>query len=1033
MPAPELDREHRLDEVLADYLKAAQAGSAPSRRELLDSHPDLADELAAFFADQERFQRMATPLRGLTVAPFTPGKPRDFGDYEILEEISRGGMGVVYKARQKSLRRLVALKLLLAGPFAAPGELLRFRAEAEAVAALDHPHIVPLYEVGSQDGRPYLSMKLLSGGSLAQATRDRPLPTRAAAQLLAQVADAVHYAHQRGILHRDLKPANILLDEAEQPYVSDFGLAKREGGRGRGGDGGSMTPAQLTQTGAILGTPGYMAPEQAAGRRGAVTVAADVYGLGAILYELLTGRPPFKGETPLDTLRQVLDCTPPRPSALRPDVDRDLETICLKCLAREPARRYASAEALADDLRRWLQGRPIQARPAGLLTRLRLWALRQPVVAALATALTAALLIGFTIVFLLWRKAEHNFDVAEARRLEAEELSRKAVFHAEEAEKHRLNALHNADQAEHNRREAEHRRIEAEDGFQLAHQAVNQFVLQYSDALDESPGLQRVGKTLLESSLAYYQRFLQMRGDDPLLKAEMAETHFRIARLTQRIGRKADALAAFRRSEALYRELYEADPTDAAAQYRLATLPNNIAPLMERNEDALAVYEQARSLFERFLRDRPDDANLLGGLASTLNNMAARQHWMGRTDLALCLCHQAQAIQERELDRHHGNLEWVHDLALTLNNLSSLQSLQPGGLEEALRLATRVVALHERRVKDKPLDPLRQSELASALYNQAVALDQVGQHDEALKTFTRCREKRERLARENSDVPRFQGEWANSLLSQGQLQLSDGHPEDALNTFQQTRDIFNKLNRLDPQDHWYRKEMARTDFQAAQALRALKRPAESILKPLQWAAETQRGLLKEDAATPDLHYDLAHTLNLMVVVLANQGKKDEALRLVEEGLEHARLAFAAGPQVWNYRWTLDGLCDSWGQLERMRGQADRAATAALERRRMWAGDPRELYRVARDLALVAAVVGKGKTELSEEEQKARAEYLDLVVQTLTEAVDCGYRDLKRLLTDRDLNAVRDRADFQALLTRLGPGVPVGPPEPPGEG
>jgi WD40 repeat protein len=319
--------------------------------------------------------------------------------YEILGELGHGGMGVVYKARQVNLNRVVALKMILAGVYAGAQEVARFRIEGEAAARLEHPHIVHIYEVGDQEGRPYCAMEFLDGGSLAQKLTGTPQPVRVAAQFVETLARAVQYAHEHHVVHRDLKPANILLAGTHDlplerclPKIADFGLAKQlnDGAAGNAG----AAPAYQTQTGEILGTPSYMAPEQAEGKHREIGPAADIYALGAILYELLTGRPPFKGESTLDTLEQERTQEPLPPSRLQPRLPRDLSTICLKALAKAPGRRYAGAGALADDLRRYLDGRPIEARPVSAGEKLWRWCRRNPGVAGLAAAVVLLLVIG---------------------------------------------------------------------------------------------------------------------------------------------------------------------------------------------------------------------------------------------------------------------------------------------------------------------------------------------------------------------------------------------------------------------------------------------------------------------------------------------------------------------------------------------------------------------------------------------------------------------------------------------------------------
>jgi tetratricopeptide (TPR) repeat protein len=436
-----LRREQRLDEAVTSFLEAEEAGRRPDRAAWLARYADVARELAQFFAAQDEVDRLAGPLRAVARAALgatpPPGDTPPTGrwdacppdrpapsapdGYELLQVLGQGGMGLVYRARQKSAGRLVALKLIRAERLGSEADLHRFRNEAETAAQLDHPHIVPVYEVGACRGRLYFSMKLVEGGSLDGQLARFQGDTRAAARLLATVARAVHHAHQRGVLHRDLKPSNILLEwragdaVSPVPFVSDFGLAKRVAGPGA-----EPGEQDLTQTGAIIGTPSYMAPEQTSGARRGVTTAADVYGLGALLYALLTGRPPFRADNAVDTLLWVREREPEPPSRVNAQVDRDLETVCLKCLEKDPERRYPSAEALAEDLERWLSGGPIHSRPLPWRARWWRWCGRNPLVAGLVACTGLLLALGVAGLasgaWLLWQEREETrAALAQAR------------------------------------------------------------------------------------------------------------------------------------------------------------------------------------------------------------------------------------------------------------------------------------------------------------------------------------------------------------------------------------------------------------------------------------------------------------------------------------------------------------------------------------------------------------------------------------------------------------------------------------------
>ncbi len=416
------EREQQLDAVIAAYYRAIEAGECVDQKDFIAQHPGVERDLREFFADLRMFQDSnnrdsGDPALEPTITTGTAQRKsfaagtdiRYFGAYEILEELGVGGMGVVYKARHARLRKIVALKMIRTGELASESDVNRFKAEARATAGLDHPGIVAVHEVGMHDSQYFYSMDFVAGGSLSKLHRDEPVPARRAAEVVRQMAEAINYSHVKGIVHRDLKPANVLLTINGVPRITDFGLAKRMWAVE------DSVAVTMTETGQILGTAGYMSPEQAEGKAKLVGPPADIYALGAVLYALLTSRAPFVGESHADTIMQVIRREPISPRTLNPSVPRDLETICLKCLSKEPHGRYGTAQLLAEDLQRFLEGRPVLARPISRPARAWRWCRRNPWVSGLATAVLASLVIGSIVSTSLGMVAHRNSIESEKR------------------------------------------------------------------------------------------------------------------------------------------------------------------------------------------------------------------------------------------------------------------------------------------------------------------------------------------------------------------------------------------------------------------------------------------------------------------------------------------------------------------------------------------------------------------------------------------------------------------------------------------
>jgi serine/threonine protein kinase len=681
--------------------------------------------------------------------------------YQVLEFLGRGGMGVVYKARQISLHRLVALKMISAGAGAGVDELARFHTEAEAVARLQHPHIVQIYDVGEYRGQPYLALEFVAGGTLAQRLGGAPQPARTAAQQVLTLARAMHAAHQRGIVHRDLKPANILLQYADGrlpiersegpaqvpsticdlqsfiPKITDFGLAKlldRERGQ--------------TATGCPMGTPSYMAPEQALGQTSEISPATDTYALGAILYELLTGRPPFRGETPLSTMEQVRTQEPVPPTRLHPKVPRDLETICLKCLRKEPRRRYATALELAADLERFLAGESIWARPTPAWERGLKWAKRRPALAALlgvsgAAALTVLIVVLFTNARL-----------------------------------------------QQQRNEAEAARAEAQASFRQARDAVDQMLTRMGEErLPAVPQMEQVRRLVLEDALRFYRGFLQRQGSDPEVRLETARAYRRVADIHQMLGQHQQADGEYVTAIALQEKLVTDFPEEAAYRQDLADSFNNRGNLLSeigRAEEAEAAYRNALTIREKLAAGLPTSPLFRQQSAAAHHNLGTLLADLGRSK-------EAQEAYQEALVRIEGlvadfpdDSAYTNDLARTCANLGQLLRIAKQH-QQAERFLRRAIDLKSKLVSTFPLVASYRFELANTYNNLGLLLWDTEQDRAAEEAYQQALTYQRKLATDFPSVPDYQGQLGGTLhnlaeteLEHGELPKARAHLEEAI-------------------------------------------------------------------------------------------------------------------------------------------------------------------------------------------------------------------------------------------------------------
>jgi serine/threonine protein kinase/tetratricopeptide (TPR) repeat protein len=887
-PGLQADAEGTLDLVYGEFILREALGETPTLAEFQWRFPQFAQELYELVELERSLEQVAAdpvPVEDPTQTNVAAGAEEPSADlpkipgYQVLDILGSGGMGVVYQARQESLNRIVALKMLRTVSPVRPEDRLRFRMEGETLASLQHPHIVQVHEVGewrAPDGAisPFLALEFMEGGSLDRWMKGRQFPVMAAAAMVEILARAVHAAHQRGIIHRDLKPSNVLLRKVVRsqhsvassqtearsidcwppvmdysPKIADFGLAKFVDSH-----------ISLTQPGTLLGTPAYMAPEQIGGVPQALTPACDVYALGVILYELLAGRAPFEGATPLAVLDQVQSTEPPAPSFYQRRVPLDLDTICLKCLNKNPLRRYASAESLAEDLRRFKRGEPIQARRVRTWERMLKWAKRRPAAAALVIVVGVALisLVGGG----LWYQAQLHAALWKAER----ERDRAAL------------------------------------SFRQARQAVDEYFTRVSEShLLDKEGLQPLRHELLSAALRYYQDFLLQRSDDPTVLAECALTWQRVAWITSVIGSKEEAAKACLESVQLFDSLvnrvprsYDYELERARALDLLGWFQGETGKL----EEGLVSHDRAQATWDAMTRINPASTQARCYLARNQENRGFVLRNMGRFSEAQRAYDDAHALRRRLVEENPDRLEFQYDLAIGRINAGLLRAQR---YEHADALACFVEArcLSEKLVAKNPAELDWQRCRAKSYVALGGVYRDLDRREEALEYLQTGRDHWQNLLQASPAVTEFQAELSESLEELAKLHRASRRWSEARRCQEDAHALWLKLCQAHPSETKYRIRIADSHTANAMLLDEVKKPADA-LAAYREAIRLGEELYRSNATDVEVQKSLAMTYGEAGSFHKKAGSPSEAWRCFERAEFFWEKLARAHPQTPNF-------------------------------------------------------------------------------------------------------------------------------------
>jgi tetratricopeptide (TPR) repeat protein len=948
-------------------------------------------------AEEEAPRTVADPTYGGGETTLViPGSGRASAPgYTLLAELGRGGMGVVYKARQIGLNRTVALKMILAGAHAGQAELARFRTEAEAIARLQHPNIIHVYQIGENNGLPFFSLEYCDGGSLDKRLKGTPLPPRDAARLVQQLALGIQAAHDKGILHRDLKPANVLLTIDGTPKITDFGLARMQDEQGR------------TASGAILGTPSYMAPEQAGGKTKVIGPATDIYGLGAILYECLTGRPPFKAATLAETMQQVLTCEPASPQSLNPRVPRDLVAIVEKCLEKEPHKRYTTAAELAGDLGRVLAGEPVRARRATGLERALKWARRHP---AQATTIGVIVLAILALSAGGWWAA---WSVGEAAK------------------------------------ETELQRQRAEAHLTKAVEAVEKMLIEVGAVeLADVPHLEPVRKKVLVDAQTFYLAFLEERANDPRFRFFAGRAFSRLGDIQAMLEENAAAERSYQQA----RDLLSGPAARADQRRELGRALNNLGVMLKgltgRTRDAEKILQDALALRLQVSAEfagNNEDRQAVAASYYNLGTVLARLP--GERKRAQEDYDQASDIQQRLADIKPPQPDFQRDLARTLNQRGILLSTSdPKAAEKDFQEA---IKKYKSVADDHPDVPGYRRELART-YNNLAGLLRSRDVAEAEATYEKARKLLHQMVLDFQKVPIYRQELAGTYGNLGLLFDATQRPEKAFAAYSDALKLRQKLAEEYPEKPDYQYGVARDHYLFGRSLekRYRLRDAEKHYR----RAIVILDLVAKEGARPLYHSDKGLALEWLARLLSDRAALRDPVLELQIVLQSAQPGvfsyLPVGAQAWqavteadilfqkaiasqDYAWNQDRtntrasdlLWGHWaGRIELLLRMGDyKNATVAVEQLVASKGPKKDPVQLARfmakaiELAEADASLTKGQKSLTVERCGQTA------VDLLRQAVDKGFSNPSQWRTDPGFAPLYNRPDFKRLTGQPDPG------------